>query len=363
MKSKKIALFPNHPSQIWVLKPVADFLNEQDGIEVLWFIRDKDVSVDLARNLEINAVVVSRARTGFIGNGIELFINVFKCAYYTLRFGIDVWVTKYGCGSMVAFFLGRKAVAFNDDDADVVPLIAATSYPFSKTVLVPKPTRMKKYEKKAQRYNGNHELFYLHPNRFRPNSKVLEELGLAEGKPFGLVRLSALGAHHDVGVEGVSGDVVRKVIRLCNRIGIKVFITSEKPLEREFESHRLNVSVEKIHHVLHFARFLVGDSQTMTVEAAVLGTPSFRLSDFVGKISYIDEIEKYGLSFGYRPSLWREMLDQMERALCDKDFFETQKKKHEIFLNAKIDPVPWFAEKILEVLAGHDVRLLSKGSV
>ncbi len=361
MKSKKIALFPNHPSQIWVLNPVADFLNQQDGVEVIWFIRDKDVSVDLARNLEINAVVVSRARTGFIGNGIELFINVFKCVYYTLRFGIDVWVTKYGCGSMAAFLLGRKAVAFNDDDADVVPLIAATSYPFSKTVLVPEPIRMKKYEGKAQRYNANHELFYLHPNRFRPNPKVLEELGLADGEPFGLIRLSALEAHHDVGVEGVSGGVVREVIGLCSRIGFKVFITSEKPLEREFEPYRLNVSVEKIHHVLYFARFLVGDSQTMIGEAAALGTPSFRLSDFGETISCHEDLKKHGLSFAYKPHSWREMLDQMERVLCDEDFYETHKKNHEMFLKAKMDPVPWFAEKVLEVLRGHNVRQRSKG--
>ena len=39
----------------------------------------------------------------------------------------------------------------------------------------------------------------------------------------------------------------------------------------------------------------------MTSEAAILGVPSFRLNDFVGKISVMDEKEiKYNLSKGYK---------------------------------------------------------------
>ena len=41
----------------------------------------------------------------------------------------------------------------------------------------------------------------------------------------------------------------------------------------------------------------IGDSQTMTSEAAVLGVPSLRCNSFAGRISYINEQEfKYGLT-------------------------------------------------------------------
>ena len=44
------------------------------------------------------------------------------------------------------------------------------------------------------------------------------------------------------------------------------------------ERYRLRVPPEQAHHVLAGARFFLGDSQTMTAEAAVLGVPAFRYS-------------------------------------------------------------------------------------
>ena len=46
----------------------------------------------------------------------------------------------------------------------------------------------------------------------------------------------------------------------------------------------------------------IGDSQTMTSEAAVLGTPAIRCNSFVNRISYLEEEENtYELTFGFKP--------------------------------------------------------------
>ena len=54
-----------------------------------------------------------------------------------------------------------------------------------------------------------------------------------------------------------------------------------------------------MHHALYFAEMFIGDSQTMTAEAAVLGTPALRLNNFVGKLGYLNELErKFNLTYG-----------------------------------------------------------------
>jgi anthranilate/para-aminobenzoate synthase component II len=56
-----------------------------------------------------------------------------------------------------------------------------------------------------------------------------------------------------------------------------------------------------MHHVMAFASLYIGDSQTMAAEAGVLGIPFIRFNDFVGRISYLDELEnKYELGYGIK---------------------------------------------------------------
>ncbi len=57
-----------------------------------------------------------------------------------------------------------------------------------------------------------------------------------------------------------------------------------------------------MHHVLSFASLLICDSQSMSVEAAMLGVPSLRYSSFSGRISVLEELEhQYGLTYGINP--------------------------------------------------------------
>jgi predicted glycosyltransferase len=46
-----------------------------------------------------------------------------------------------------------------------------------------------------------------------------------------------------------------------------------------------------MHDVMAYASLYIGDSQTMAMEAAVLGVPAIRFNDFVGKIGVMAELE------------------------------------------------------------------------
>lgn len=52
-----------------------------------------------------------------------------------------------------------------------------------------------------------------------------------------------------------------------------------------------------------FASLYIGDSQTMSAEAGVLGVPFVRFNDFVGRIGYLRELEDvYELGYGIHAS-------------------------------------------------------------
>ena len=70
------------------------------------------------------------------------------------------------------------------------------------------------------------------------------------------------------------------------------------------EKFKIRIKPDDIHHVLYFAEMFIGDSQTMAAEAAVLGTPSLRFSDFTGKLNYLNELES--------PKLILELFTGME---------------------------------------------------
>lgn len=346
---KNIAFLPAHPSQVWLFHSIQKYLLAHSNYEFIWILRDKDISCELADRLGIEYQCISTASTGLLGNAVELVGNILKCLKIGKRRKVDLWVTKYGAGNIAGFLLRQKSLSFNDDDVDQVPLIAHTSYPFAERILCPDVIRMGRYHLKSHRYAGCHELFYLYPTRFSPDKCVYNELGIDITRKFILLRLSALTAHHDKNIRGISKEVVLKIIELCDRQNVQCYISSEKQLPSDLAPYRLSIPVHRVHHALAFASLFIGDSQTMTSEAAVLGTPAFRLSDFQGRLSVIDELERYGLAFGFSPDDQDKLLAAVESMLVVGDFGKYN-HNHRKFLTDKGDPVPWFSEQIIQVL-------------
>jgi predicted glycosyltransferase len=246
-----------------------------------------------------------------------------------------------------------RSAILNDDDAAAVPLFRWLAYPLASAIVTPTALAHEHWGPRHLLYPSYHALFYLHPDRFRPDPSVRGDLGIADAQPYAIVRLSALEAHHDRGVKGVSPAFLRAMVDGVGR-RIRVFVSSEKPLAPEFEPLRIALRPERIHHALAGAAFFLGDSQTMTAEAAVLGTPAFRINDFVGRISYLRELEEYGLAFGFRPIEEKAALLALERVLALPDRAAVFAARRGKLLAEKIDPVPWFVDA-METLVARSV--------
>ena len=267
------------------------------------------------------------------------------------RLHIDV-----GLGSSISLAhaskLSRmKSVIFDDDDDLIQPLMTRFGHPFADLIVSPSSLEHARASRKALFYPGYHELAYLHPSRFTPDPGVLNDAGLSRGERFFIMRFNAFRAHHDKGVTGLTRDQKISLVRLLEPHG-RVFITTEAETEPELLPYRLNVAPDRAHSLLSFATMFIGDSQTMTSEAAVLGVPALRCNSLAGSISYLrEEEETYGLTYAYKPTEFDHLREKIAGLLKKPDLHDEWQRKRSVMLRDKIDVTAfmvWLTETYAE---------------
>ncbi len=338
-----VGFFPAHPAQFWMMKALYD--NAPSGVVVQWFIRDKDVTKELINSFDIQYTLVSKAQKGLIGNAIEFIGNIAKFIHISKKAKINVWLSKYGAVNISARLLKIKNISFNDDDIDIIPLIALTSYPFADKILCTNWTRMDKFLTKTTFYPSFHELFYLHPNRFIKDAKlVLKALDIEKLSPYVIVRLSSLEAHHDIKAKGISDELLNALISLLRRKH-RVYISSEKELSSLYKPFQLKIEPKDLHQILAHSSACIADSQTMIAEAAVLGIPALRISSFSQKIGYLDELERRGLCKSIHPKsdgVIMAIQDLITNSETEK--YNVQKR----LIEETIDPIGLFWQELIQ---------------
>lgn len=338
-KKKKILFFFVHPSKVGLFRFTINELKSR-GHDIEVAITSKDVLESLVIKEGwpyTNIFPEGRKMKGvpkIVSSVINTVRTVFRLWKLTRNKKYDLFVTD----DLLAF-IGKirkiPTVTFCDDDLTMVKqfsiVLAASTH-----VLSPKVTDLGRFTKKKIGFDGYKELAYLHPNYFQPDSSVPLTFNKTQ-KPYFLLRLVSLQAYHDVGMKGLSNNNVQALIDLLKPHG-EVYICSERPLPEQFEIYRLNIHPSKIHHALYFSEMFIGDSQTMSSEAAVLGVPGVRCNDFVGKLSVMDEKEeKYELSYNFRPVQFDLMLAKINELLQQKNLREVFQERRAIMLAEKID--------------------------
>lgn len=240
-----------------------------------------------------------------------------------------------------------KSVLLDDDDDEVQPFITKYVNPFTDNLLSPEALKGKRKRKDTIYYPGYHELAYLHPIRFKPDESIIKEVGLKKCESFFIMRFNSFLAHHDIGIKGLSLNQKLLLIDLLKPHG-KIFITTERNIEPELQQYQLKISPEKIHSLMAFATMFLGDSQTMTSEAAVLGTPALKCNTFAGKLSVPNELENiYGLCYSFLPNEFDKMIMKIKSLLEKENLDEIWNKKRQVMLSDKIDVtafLTWFIE-------------------
>ena len=332
-----------HPAHFHLFRnTIADL--QRDGHQTFILIRKKDILEDLlkASGMEYVNILPSGRKSIF-----TLFLRLWRVLFFTLRHHVDVLVGSTPEVAQVAWLLHRHSVVMAEDDAAIVPQFIKAVKPFVDNYLSPVSCNNGPLEAQTTHYAGFHKLAYLHPNRFSPDASVVDRY-FFHNKPYFLLRFAQLNAYHDVSshAHGIDNDTAEKLIDRLLPHG-DVYITSERTLPSELEKYRLQINPLDIHHVMAFATLYVGDSQSMAVEAAMLGTPSIRFNDFVGRIGVLEELEKkYQLTVGIpstRPDRLFETIDSMLNTPNLRDIYQQRRLQ---MLKDKIDVASFYTDFI-----------------
>jgi len=322
----KILIKLNHPAHYHLFKNFIKQMKDRHYIKVL--IRDKDILSDLLEidEVEYERIIESKKRSrgnkfsilfANLREMLEQDINLFrhiKDYRYDILMGTDISISHIGRIFKIPSFI------FNEDDFEINKMFCSTTYPYCDFIVSPSVCSVGKFGKKKIEYDGYQKLAYLHPNYFTPDIRTVNKY-INSDKPFFILRLVSYTAGHDIEQKhgGISEELLETLISILLKKG-NVYLTSEENLKDKFKKHLLKINPIDIHHLLAFSDLLITDSQSMTVEAAMLGTPSIRYNSFVGKISVLNEIEnRYHLSTGIHINESDKLLKQVNEIVENKD--------------------------------------------
>jgi uncharacterized protein len=320
-----------HPAHLHVFRNLAARL-VREGHQVLFTGRKKDILLDLAREYGLDVRVLSTAKSGLLNMALEVVQHQARLLGLIKSYRPHAMLAIAGTFVSLPGFLTRTPtyVFYDTEHATISNLLA---YPFATCVYVPhcyrKPIRWR-----HERYNGYHELAYLHPSVFTPDPKILAEAGLEQGQVFSIVRFVAWEAAHDRGLRGMTTRNKITAVAELSKFG-PVFVATEGSLPQELEAHRCRLPANRMHHLMAYASLIFGESATMASEGAVLGVPGIYI-DPVGR-GYTDEQERdYGLVFNFTPERQEQAIAKSVDILAayDKDVWQAVRSR---LLADKID--------------------------
>lgn len=337
----------SHPAHFHLYRQVMLNLKEH-GHEVHVLIKSKDILEDLLKAsglpyCNINEKAHRGSKLGILSDMIGRELYMIK---YCRKHKIDLLTGSTPEVAHVGWLLGKHRINTGEDDASIVPLFFKMAGPFIQTELSPISCNNGKYEKKTVHYAGYHKLAYLHPEVFTPNKEIVAKYFDPE-KPYFLLRFAQLKAYHDGGAAGIDTEIAQRIIDLLEPHG-DVYITSERKLEPQFEKYRLNINPLDIHHVMYYSQLYIGDSQSMAVEAAMLGVPNIRFNSFAGRIGVLEELQgKYKLTNGISSSNPQALYGKIKELLATPALKDTYRERQAAMLADKINVsafFTWFIE-------------------
>ncbi len=330
-----------HPAQVHLFKNAIWILNKR-GHECKITAVDKEVSLNLLDAYGFKYDVVGSEKNSLFSKATEMVKIEYKLYKIARSFKPDILVGGVGnvYSAHVGKLIGKPSIIFDDTEHSKIEHFLMD--PFATVICTPS-CYIINLGRKQVKYNGYHELAYLHPNNFTPNPEILKELGLKEDDIFIILRFVSWNASHDIGHHGIRNKI--EFVQELKKYG-RVLITSESTLDDALDQYRIKVSPEKLHDLLYYASLCVGEGGTTAVESAILGTPSIYVSSLVGTMGNFIELEEtYGLLFNYDHSdkALKKAIELIQNPNVKNDW----EKKRERLLKDKID-VTSFIVKFVE---------------
>lgn len=312
----RILIDMGHPAHVHFWK---NFIKEMEkrGHEFKVTVRVKNPMLELLEYYGIPHEIIGFARKGTANKAFSMAGFDVTLLNIARRFKPDVLT---GIGSPyvahVAKLLGKPSYIFTDTEH--ATLINKLAVPFATKVLTP-DCFLNDFGSKHVRYNGFHELAYLHPNHFK-------EKGI--GKKNIIIRLSSWDASHDKGRQVIEEVVLTHISKKLREYG-NVVVSHEDGKRMTLDGKLYEPW--QLHAIMKNAILYIGDGATMATESALLGVPAVYISSLAGRMGNHDELESYGLLRSYTS------LPHIEQVLSFMAMKREAEKARKQMLKDKID--------------------------
>lgn len=343
----RILFYINTPAQAHTWRHIIEKIMK-DGHRIKILARDYDSAPVLLDKYGFDYEIYVKPSEYKYLRSVQVFPHVWNGYRRAVKFNPEI-IIGFGTVDVISsFFLRRPCIIFIDSEP--VPVQNKLNKLLSSVILTPDCYKGD-FGNKHVWLAGYKELAYLHPNYFQPDPAVINELGLDSDEKYVILRFNAFDAVHDIGRRGFSLDDKYRLVQELGKYA-RVFIRSEKELPDDLKRYNLPITFDRIHHALYYSQLLVTDTQTMTTEAAILGTPAIRCNNFVGPndmSNFIELEQKYGLIYNYREP--DKAIRKAVELVKKPGLKEVWQQKSRMLLKDKIDLTAfmvWFIENYPE---------------
>ena len=311
---KKVGIFINTPAQYHFYKNIIIELNKR-GIETAIVFRDYGETKSLITENKNDYFEYSRNSSSLFYKTMMIPVDVDRACRYLRQQKVDA-ITGFGFyDSYTATLLSVPCIVFTDCEPYInsgYSLQCKLFMPFADIIVTPQYFNQDLGHKQL-RVNSVKETAYLNPKYYTPDKSVFKFLGIDEDESYAILRFNAFDAGHDARISGFN---LENKTELLKRISSKmhVFISSEGRSENGLSKYQIKIPKSRIHDAISFASLIVTDTQTMSTEASILGTPVIRSNAFVGQydMGIFKELERRNLLFNFKdPKQAIEKADEM----------------------------------------------------
>jgi predicted glycosyltransferase len=286
MKNHFFLIDIGHPANVHIFRNLFRRM-EDAGWKGIFTVIDKEVTIGLLKAYDLPFILLGRNRKHILAkivNNVQLFYRFFRIV---MQYHPYIVISRASVhAALITKLCGIYHIALSD--TEIARITNTIAHPLLDNILTPDPF-FQDLGKNQIRYPGYHELAYLHPNVYKPDSSVLRNIGIRDNERFAILRFVAFGASHDIGQKGISDEHKIYMVNQLSKI-MKVLISSEAILPAELEQYKIDIKPEQIHDVLYHAHLFVGESGTMAVECAVLGTPNIIINTLAPSVGIINEL-------------------------------------------------------------------------
>ena len=196
-------------------------------------------------------------------NRLRLFIPFLFKTKPTVTAGVGDFILAFS-----SRILGIKSMMYYDDyefkSNYNLSLLFGTKFHIPYAL----PTR----GKKVVAYKSFKELAYLHPEVYKPNEKIITDIGLKPDEYVFAREVAGISMNYtELEQEGL----LNPIKHLHNK-GIKVVLSLEDKSRRKFYEPYciiLEEPLEDIYSIMHYALFMISSGDSMARESALLGVP------------------------------------------------------------------------------------------